>query len=94
MCSDEIHNELSSVTSDATPYRKYLKMLYDRATTDGDMPKYLLLFGDGAWDNRMHCDVWNGYQPDDFLLCYESENSLYSSSAGMMFIRKPSFSSW
>ena len=76
--ADELYNEFSSGTPDATAYRRYLKMLYDRATTDGDMPKYLLLFGDGAWDNRMHCDVWNGYQPDDFLLCYESENSFSS----------------
>ena len=76
--AEELYNEFSSGTPDATAYRRYLKMLYDRATTDNDMPKYLLLFGDGAWDNRMHCDVWNGYQPDDFLLCYESENSFSS----------------
>ena len=52
-----------------------MKMLYDRAATDEDMPRYLLLFGDGAWDNRMLCDEWKGNDPDDFLLCFESENS-------------------
>lgn len=73
--ADELYNEFSSGTSDATAYRRYMKMLYDRAATDEDMPRYLLLFGDGAWDNRMLCDGWSGYDPDDFLLCFESENS-------------------
>lgn len=50
-------------------------MLYDRATTPNDKPRYLLLFGDGAWDNRMLTSEWSGYNPDDYLLCYESENS-------------------
>ena len=73
--ADELFNEFSSGTPDATAYRRYLKMLYDRASTETDMPRYLLLFGDGAWDNRMRCSEWNGYDPDDFLLCYESDNS-------------------
>ncbi len=73
--ADELFNEFSSGTPDATAYRRYLKMLYDRATTEADMPRYLLLFGDGAWDNRMLSADWTGYDPDDFLLCFESENS-------------------
>ena len=73
--ADELYNEFSSGTPDATAYRRYMKMLYDRATTDADMPRYLLLFGDGAWDNRMLSSDWIGYDPDDFLLCFESENS-------------------
>lgn len=73
--ADELFNEFSSGTSDANAYRRYLKMLYDRAETEADMPRYLLLLGDGAWDNRMLSSDWKGYSPDDFLLCYESENS-------------------
>lgn len=73
--ADELYNEFSSGTPDATAYRRYLKMLYDRATTPNDKPRYLLLFGDGAWDNRMLTNEWSGYNPDDYLLCYESENS-------------------
>ena len=76
--ADELYNEFSSGTPDATAYRRYMKMLYDKATTDSDQPRYLLLFGDGAWDNRMRCAEWSGYDPDDFLLCYESENSFSS----------------
>ena len=73
--ADELFNEFSSGTPDANAYRRYLKMLYDRAETEADMPRYLLLLGDGAWDNRMLSSDWKGYSPDDFLLCYESENS-------------------
>ncbi len=73
--ADELYNEFSSGTPDANAYRRYLKMLYDRATTEEDMPKYLLLFGDGAWDNRMLSSAWSNEFPDDYLLCYESENS-------------------
>lgn len=70
-----VFNEFSSGTPDATAYRRYLKMLYDRAETEADMPRYLLLFGDGAWDNRMLISDWRNCNPDDFLLCYESDNS-------------------
>ena len=73
--ADELYNEFSSGTPDATAYRRYMKMLYDRAETEADMPRYLLLFGDGAWDNRMLTSVWKDCSTDDFLLCYESENS-------------------
>ena len=73
--ADEIYNEFSSGTPDAMAYRRYMKMLYDRAASDNDMPKYLLLFGDAGWDNRMITQEWKNYNPDDFLLCYESWNS-------------------
>ena len=73
--ADELYNEFSSGTPDATAYRRYLKMFYDQAKTDADIPGYLLLFGDGAWDNRMKSADWSGYDPDNFLLCFESENS-------------------
>ena len=73
--ADELYNEFSSGTPDATAYRRYMKMLYDRATTENEKPRYLLLFGDGGWDNRMNTSEWSGYNPDDYLLCFESENS-------------------
>ena len=73
--ADELYNEYSSGTPDATAYRRYMKMMYDRATNDSEKPRYLLLFGDGGWDNRMKTAEWSGYDADDYLLCYESENS-------------------
>lgn len=73
--ADELYNEFSSGTPDAGAYRRYLKMMYDRATDDKELPKHLLLFGDCLWDNRMLTDDTRGLNPDDYLLCYESENS-------------------
>ena len=73
--ADELYNEFSSGTPDANAYRRYMKMLYDRAETDEDMPRFLLLMGDAAWDNRMRTSEWGNTSVDDFLLCYESENS-------------------
>ena len=72
--ADQVYNEFSSGTPDATAYRRYLKMLYDRASVH-EAPKYLLLFGDGAWDNRMLSPAWQGTSPENYLLCYEAENS-------------------
>ena len=73
--ADELYNEFSSGTPDANAYRRYLKMLYDRAETEADMPKYLLLFGDCVWDNRMLTASCRQFNADDYLLAFESENS-------------------
>lgn len=73
--ADEIYNEFSSGTPDADAYRLYLKMMYDRAENDSTMPKHLVLFGDCLWDNRMKTSSANGMSADDFLLCFEGENS-------------------
>ena len=74
--ADQVYNEFSSGTPDATAYRRLMKMLYDRAATHpADAPRYLLLFGDCAWDNRMLSTAWRNHTPDDYLLCFESENS-------------------
>lgn len=73
--ADELYNEFSSGTPDINAYRRYLKMLYDRAETEKDMPKYVLLFGDCVWDNRMLTSDTKLLNPDDYLLVFESENS-------------------
>ena len=74
--ADYIYNEFSSGTPDAGAYRRYLKMLYDRAATASDMPRYLLLMGACVWDNRMITSETSGLDPADYLLCYESAASL------------------
>ncbi|MDR2684374.1 MAG: type IX secretion system sortase PorU, partial [Prevotellaceae bacterium] len=48
----KIYNEFSSGTPDATAYRLLMKMFYDRGLANNDLPKNLLLFGDGCYDNR------------------------------------------
>ena len=75
LTADELYNEFSSGTPDANAYRRYLKMFYDRADNESQIPKYLLLFGDGTWDNRMLVSEFKSMNPDDYLLCYESDNS-------------------
>lgn len=72
--ADMVYNEFSSGTPDATALRRFMKMLYDRGGADA-APRYLLLMGEGAWDNRMRISDWAGRNPDDYLLCYESYNS-------------------
>ena len=49
----QVYNEFSSGTPDASAYRWFMKMLYDRS--NGNVvtrPKNLLLMGDGTFDNR------------------------------------------
>ena len=48
----QVYNEFSSGTPDATAYRWIMKMLYDRAESATEKPKWLLLLGDGSYDNR------------------------------------------
>lgn len=79
--SEQVYNEFSSGTPDATAYRWLMKMLYDRASSQSEMPKYLLLFGNCAWDNRMITSSWKGYSQPDFLLCFESYNSTSETSS-------------
>ena len=71
---DELYNEFSSGTPDASAYKRYMKMLYDKSD-NLHMPKSLLLFGDCTFDNRMLTSDLASASLDDYLLCYESENS-------------------
>ncbi|MDR1527648.1 MAG: type IX secretion system sortase PorU [Dysgonamonadaceae bacterium] len=74
-----IYNEFSSGTPDATAYRRFMKMFYDRATTSAGKPRYLLLYGDGYFDNRRLTK--EGAQLNDkyYLLTYQFENSVNES---------------
>ncbi len=49
---EEIYNEFSSGTPDISAIRNFVKMLYDRANTDAEIPKNILLVGDGSYDNK------------------------------------------
>ncbi|MDL2255703.1 type IX secretion system sortase PorU [Parabacteroides sp. OttesenSCG-928-G06] len=79
--AQSIYNEFSSGTPDASAYRRLMKMLYDQATSEEKKPKYLLLFGDGIYDNRgIVAEVKNAFPPEEIhnrlLLTYQSENSI------------------
>ena len=75
--ADQIYNEFSSGTPDATAYRRFMKMLYDRAQGDTGIsqPRNLMLFGACYWDNRLITPSMKGKSQADYLLCYESDES-------------------
>lgn len=73
---ESIYNEFSSGTPDATAYRRFMKMFYDRRTSEADAPKYLLLFGDGSFDNRKLTSAWKSVDMSNMLLTYQTEESL------------------
>lgn len=71
----QVYNEFSSGTPDATAYRLLMKMLYDRAAAgQGHKPRFLLLFGDGTFDNRGILGTYKTGTP--WLLTYQAKNSL------------------
>lgn len=79
--AEEIYNEFSSGTPDATAYRRYLKMLYDKAATDSERPQYLVLFGDCLWDNRGVTAEYASANHSDYLLSYErNDQESYTNS--------------
>jgi hypothetical protein len=70
---EQIYNEFSSGAPDATAYRRFMKMFYDRAANKNEKPKYLLLYGDGLFDNR-HLTVPR-IDPKYYLLTYQFKES-------------------
>jgi hypothetical protein len=51
--TDQVYNEFSGGTQDPTAIKFFAKMFYERAEGDTtEMPKYLLLFGDGTYDPK------------------------------------------
>ena len=67
----QIYKEFSSGKPDVSAIRDFLKMLYDRAATQEDMPKYVLLYGDGSYHNKGRDE-----NNTNFILTYQSPNSL------------------
>ena len=78
---EEIYNEFSSGTRDATAYRRFMKMFYDRATNEDEKPKYLLLYGDGIFDNRHLTATGSKLDPKYYLLTFQNNQSTDENSA-------------
>ena len=68
---EQIYNEFSSGKPDVTAIRDFMKMLYDRAAGESEMPRYLLLFGNGSYDNRP-----GNPSATNFIPTYQSPNSI------------------
>ena len=67
---EQIFNEFSSGTQDATAIRYFVKMFYDRGIANNTkLPKYLLLFGDGIFDPKERVASGN------FVMTYQVEKS-------------------
>ena len=75
--ADQIYNEFSSGTPDATAYRRFMKMLYDKSQADTSIapPRNLMLFGACYWDNRLLTSTMSSKSQSDLLLSYQSVNS-------------------
>ncbi len=68
---EHIYNEFGSGAQDASAIRDFMKMFYDRAGNNvNEMPKYLLLFGDGSYDNIGFVKPNTNY-----VVTFESRNS-------------------
>jgi hypothetical protein len=74
--TNQVYNEFSSGACDASAIRDFAKMVYDRSTNSHDRLKYLLLFGDGSYNNLSQ-DKGNS----NFIPTYQSDNSLNTSSS-------------
>ncbi len=90
--TQQIFNEFSSGAQDATAIRDFVKMFYDRAADSSQIPKYLLLFGDGSYDNKHRFTNNTNYIPtyesvesqsltgsyvsDDFYGCLDNNEGL------------------
>lgn len=73
---EQVYNEFSSGTPDATAYRRMMKLYYDRAANEDELPDYLLLFGGGVYDNRMVSKAFAAAQKANWILTYQSVESL------------------
>jgi hypothetical protein len=67
----QVFNEFSSGTPDVSAIRNFMKMFYDRSEGSVDFCRYLLLMGDGSYDNRNITE-----NNPNLLLTYQSDNSL------------------
>ena len=69
--TDEVFNEFSSGLPDVAAIRNLARMFYDRSKYTGNPLKYLLLMGDGSYDNRDE-----GNSKSNYIPTYQSDNSL------------------
>ncbi|MDG5799131.1 type IX secretion system sortase PorU [Marinilabiliaceae bacterium ANBcel2] len=74
---DEIYNEFSWGHKDVTAIRSFARMLFKRGKNEGgDIPKYMLLLGNGYYTNR-----GGNYEEVNWIPTYQSKNSLHRSNS-------------
>lgn len=70
--TDQIYNEFGSGKPEASAIRDFIRMLYERNSGSGKQPKYVLLLGDGSYNNKNRSLVSN----TNLIPTYESEGSV------------------
>jgi hypothetical protein len=75
-----VFNEFSSGTPDASAIRWFMKMFYERYNRgiSSKETKYLLLFGDGSFDNR---GIYKNTENQNKIITYQSLSSLVETSS-------------
>ncbi|MFW5974780.1 MAG: type IX secretion system sortase PorU [Bacteroidota bacterium] len=68
---NQIYNEFSSGVQDISAIRDFLKLVYDKESTNGGL-QYVLLFGDGSFD---HKDIIE--ENTNIVPTYQTPNSLH-----------------
>lgn len=59
----QIYNEFGSGAQDITAIKDFVRMFYERASSEADMPKNLLLFGDASFDYKYRVVDNSNYVP-------------------------------
>ena len=72
---NQVYNEFSSGAPDVTAIRDFIRVLYNRAPA-GQEPRYLLLFGDGSYDNKTRLEA-----NTNFIPTYQTDESLNNLSS-------------
>ncbi|MBU8892577.1 MAG: type IX secretion system sortase PorU, partial [Bacteroidales bacterium] len=67
---EQVYNEFSSGSQDASAIRNFIRMIYERANAT-DTLKYLLFIGDGSYDHKSITS-----ENINYVLTYQSVNSL------------------
>ena len=78
---DQVYNEFSGGSQDPVAIRDFVRMLYNKADNDEQLPKNLLLFGDASFDykditsnNTNFVPTYQSYRSDNIKLSYCSDD--------------------
>jgi len=66
----QVYNEFGAGGQSPVAIRSLMRMLYEKASTTAELPKYLLLYGDGSYDNKNRTSG-----NTNFVVTYQSKNS-------------------
>ncbi len=72
--TSQVFNEFGNGAADPSSIRDFVKMFYDRATSESELPRYLLLFGDGSYDFK-NLD-YDASVNQNFVPTFQSVNSV------------------